>query len=55
MAMCLPSMKRHPGHMYPKTAFQVHEELKRYKIRLELRKRLQGCTLFFYVSMSCKD
>ena len=39
-----------PGYRYSPSGCPGGQE--RCKIRLELRKRLQGCTLFFYVSIS---
>lgn len=42
MADYLPTMKRNPGYMYPKTAFQVHEGRNMCKIRLELQEEAAG-------------
>ena len=52
MAESQPLMKCHhrPGYRYFHPGCPRRKE--RCKIRLELRKRLQGCTLFFYVSIS---
>lgn len=53
MADFLPMMKstHRPGYRYSQSGCPGRKE--RSKIRLELRNGLQGCTPFFFVSISC--
>ena len=54
MAKCQPSMKSNTGCTCLESCLETPGDGNRCKIRLELRKGLQGCTPFFCVSVSCR-